>query len=500
GGVGLFLFGMQLMTEALREGAGPGLRTLLARFTTTPLRGALTGAGITALIQSSSATSVMTVGFVGAGLITMPQALGVLYGANVGTTVTGWIVAFLGVKLQIGTLAQPVLFLAALALVLVNGQWVGIARGVAGACLLFIGLDLMQSGAALAEGWITPEGLPGDTFAGRLVLVGLGALLVAVVQSSSAGMAIALVLLAGGAISFAQAASLAIGLNIGSTVTGLLAALGGGRATRQTAYANTLFNLGTAALAFPLLSLLSPVLHATPLGDDDVSALVLFHTAFNLVGTLVFLPLTPRFAALLDRIVRPEPEPFTATLDPALRADPPSALAAAEASAGAMHSALFDAMGRALAPEPDLRLLSSVPARVFDGLDRLEEFLAPLRLPEGQQDLQDRVTALLHRMDHLQRLATRAQTRGPLAVIARDRRLARAAWALGGRLRAGSGAVPLARLARQIDRRTQIYRRQTLRLQTAGSPVQDLFDRTDAMRWLAHIADHAASITRYAPD
>ena len=178
---------------------------------------------------------------------------------------------------------------------------------------------------------------------------------------------------------------------------------------------------------------------------------------------------------------------------------PFSAAVRAEASAAAMQAALFDALGRALSPQPDLRPLASVPARVIAALDRLEEFLAPVRVADGQQALQDRVTALLHRMDHLHRLALRAQRHAPLAVIAGDPRLARAARALGGRLRRGSSASALARLAVQIDRRTHIYRHQTLRQRLWGAPVQDLFDRTDAMRWLAHNAEHAASIARYTP-
>src|SRR5690606_19611345 len=115
------------------------------------------------------------------------------------------------------------------------------------------------------------------------------------------------------------------------------------------------------------------------------------------------------------------------------------------------------------------------------------------------QALQERVTALLHRMDHLNRLAERTERRGPLDAIARDPRLARAARALGGRLRTNASAATLARLAGQIDRRTRLYRHQTLRQRLWGAPVQVLFDQTDAMRWLAHNAEHAASIARYAP-
>ena len=125
GGIGMFLLGMELMTAALRDTAGSRLRGVLTRFTTTPLRGVMTGAAATAVVQSSSATTVMTVGFVGAGLMTMPQALGILYGANIGTTATGWLVSLLGFKLKLGNLALLLLFPAALADLLARGRWPG---------------------------------------------------------------------------------------------------------------------------------------------------------------------------------------------------------------------------------------------------------------------------------------------------------------------------------------------------------------------------------------
>ena len=148
GGVGLFLVGMEIMTEALRALASRHLRAFLARFTTSPLTGALTGAASTAVIQSSSATMVTVIGFVGAGLMTFPQALGVIYGANVGTTFTGWIVAMLGLKLSLGTIAQPVLLASVLASLLSTRRASRIARAVAGFSLIFIGLDIMKDAVA----------------------------------------------------------------------------------------------------------------------------------------------------------------------------------------------------------------------------------------------------------------------------------------------------------------------------------------------------------------
>jgi len=498
GGVGLFLFGMKILTEALRDAAGPGLGGMLTRFTTTPLRGVVTGALTTAVIQSSTATSVMTVGFIGAGLMTLPQSLGILYGANVGTTMTGWLVTLLGFKLKIGVLAQPVLFLAALAMLLGRGRVPRVARGFAGAAMLFIGLDLMQGAAALAEGVITPDRLPGDSFGGRLALILLGVVLVTLVQSSSAGIAITLVLLGGGAIGFAQAAAMAIGLNIGTTFTALLASLGGGRAMRQAGLANVLFNMATAAIAFPLLDLAAPLLHATAAGSDDLTALVLFHTGFNLVGAMLFVPLTPRFTLLLDRLVPERDAGLAAALDPMLLREPEAALAAVERTNADMAALMFSALGSALPPGPDLRPLATLPQIMPTALDRVEQYLADLRLPEGQRPLQERFAAQLHMLDHLQRFQARLERRSPLAVIATDPRLARAAAALGGRLRApGTSAAQFARLSGLIERRSRIYRHQTLRQRMAGEKVQDLFDRTDAMRWLARLANHAEGITRY---
>jgi phosphate:Na+ symporter len=497
GGIGLFLIGMKLMTEALRDAAGPSLRAFVTRFTTTPLRGTLTGTAVTAVVQSSTATTVMTVGMVGAGVLTFPQALGMLYGANIGTTVTGWIVAFLGFKLKLGVIALPVLFVAALGSVLGRGKWGRFARALSGLCLLFIGLDMMQAGAGLAQDLITPDRLPDDDLAGRIALVMIGFVIVQIVQSSSAGMAMALVFLGAGAISFAQAAALVIGLNIGTTLTALLAAIGGGRAARQTAYANLLFNLGTAALAFPFLDLVSPVLHGTALGADDLTALVLFHTGFNLLGALVFLPVTARFAVLLDRLVPETGDALTAPLEPQLLSDAEAALRASKQVADMASDQLFEALASALAQPPDLRALASAPPRVAQAVDALEAYLGRITLPDGHPDHPARFAALLHQLDHLQRMTQRIERRSPLGVIATDPSLMRAAQALGAALTHDDEAH-LPRLRDLIETRSRTYRHEVLigNGKIAAS-VQDLFDRTDAMRWLAHLAEHALRIRHY---
>lgn len=499
GGIGLFLFGMHILTETLRAAAGDGLRRAIGRATTTPLRGTLTGALATAIVQSSSAVTVMTVGFAGAGLLSTAQALGLIYGANIGTTATGWIVNLLGFKLQLGTIAMPVMAGAALLAVLGQGRVATAGRGLSGLCLLFIGLDLMQGAGALVQGWLGPDSLPGDTLSGRVQLVLAGAVIVAMLQSSSAGLALLLVVLGAGGVSFGQAAALAIGMNIGTTVTGLLAAAGGSRAMRQTAYGNLFFNLGTAAMAFPLLGLVAPLLHSTALGRDDQTALVLFHTGFNVAGALVFLPLTPRFARLLDRLVPDRPVPHLPALDPALLADAETALAAAATVAGDLADRMFAATGAALAPAPDLRALSALRSQAPEVLAELQSWLARIPLTADRPALRQRMTALLHLTDHLDRLANRLARAAPLASIPADPTLTRTARAVGAAFRRpGLPAPRFDRLADLIDRRSLRHRRATLLREHLGQvSVPDLFQRTDAMRWLAHVARHGERIAFY---
>lgn len=504
GGIGLFLFGMKTMTEALREAAGGSLRRLLARFTTSPTAGVLTGAAVTAVVQSSTATTVMTVGFVGAGLLSFPQALGVLYGANIGTTVTGWMITLLGFKLQLGTVAQPVLLGAALLSLLGRGQAGRMGRMLAGLCVLFIGLDLMQAGVAGAENLLTPDMLPAsDGLAGRLGLVLIGILATQLLQSSTAGVALALVFLGAGAIGFAQAMALVVGINIGTTSTAVLASIGGSAAMRQTALAHVLFNLVTAALVFPFLGPLAPMLQAMVAEGDDQTALVLFHSGFSLLGMLIFLPLTGRFARLVERLVRERAGDMTEGLDRSLLEDEAAALDAARGAAMQITARVFSALGAALKPGHDLRGLSALSHQAEPALVALEDFLTRIRVPEDNARALERYSAMLHHADHLARLCHRAGQRQPLSVLASDPVLRRAALALGETLnRAVGGSDETARLARLVRLIGARVRRHRHAMLSSAAPAreggQEIFRRTDAMRWLLRIASNAERIGHYA--
>ncbi|MFN3274729.1 MAG: Na/Pi cotransporter family protein [Paracoccus sp. (in: a-proteobacteria)] len=491
GGIGLFLFGMETMTGALRELGRDRMRQWLARLTTTPLRGVATGLAATAVVQSSTAVTVMTIGFVGAGILSFAQSLGILLGANIGTTVTGWIVVMLGFKLKLGQIMLPVLFAASLMMVLGRGRGVRLGRMLAGVALLFLGLDMMQAAMADIDAARWLDRLPGDGPGGWLVLAAMGMVLVAITQSSSAGVAMALVLLGSGAIGMTQAAALVIGMNVGTTFTALLTAIGGSREVRMTGLANLLFNLVTAALALPLLGLLAPLL----MRADPQTALVLFHSAFNILGALVFLPLIRPFAALIGWLV-PDRSPALATqLDPRLLSDAAAAMDAADSVARRAARQQATALAAALTPGPDLRPLAATSGQIRQALTALATWLARIGVARDQPLLLARYRSLLHRIDHLTRLQDRLDDRESLATVQAHPALCRPARALAAAALAGQ-PERLARLA-ALTRRRAARLRQAALSGTPRDPAQIYLD-SDAARWLARVADHLEGLARHA--
>lgn len=504
GGIGMFLVGMDIMTAALKSAAGSNLREVLTRFTTTPFRGVCTGALMTAIVQSSSATTVMIVGFVGAGLLSMAQALGVIYGANIGTTATGWLVSLLGLKLQLGTIAMMGLFPAALASLLGRGVPARVGRIVSGLCLVLIGIDLMQAGMGDLTGHLTSDMLPGPTLGGLLALAGIGAGITILMQSSSAAMALALVMLSAQAITLAQAATIVIGMNIGTTFTALLAALGGSTPMRQTALANLIFNIVTSAVAFPLLLLVQGGLEQLAARTDEMTALLVFHTGFNLVGAGLFLPITPRFAAVIARVL-PEKHPERVfELDRKLLSDGRSALLAARSAMALIAERQFSALGAAMASEPDYRPLAALqPCR--DGLTELQEFLSDVRLAEDSAEDELAYTALLHQLDHLSRLLERSAQTERIADLLGDPILRRPALASGAlllrvadHLGTPRNVLRVERLGTLVEQRRKRHRRAMMLGEHAGLySLDQVFAHTDALRWLQRVLHHVERVSHH---
>ena len=304
GGVGVFLIGMVVLTEGLRMLTGVRLTRFLAQTTKSPISGALTGTVTTAILQSSSATTVAAVGFVSAGLLTFPQALGIIFGANLGTTITGWMVALLGFKLKLGHALLPVIFVGIMLRIFSRPPWAQAGYAMAGFGLIFVGIDILQQAAGEFD-LINPELLPGDDLLGRLQLVGIGIVLTIITQSSSAGMAIALVAVNAGLIEFTQAAALVIGMDVGTTVTAAIATLGGNTSTRRTGFSHVIYNCLTATGAFMLLIPFPDLWEystGSAVGDNAEIALVAFHSCFNLLGVMIVLPFTQQFAGMMETL------------------------------------------------------------------------------------------------------------------------------------------------------------------------------------------------------
>ncbi len=301
GSLGLFLYGMKIMSEGLEKFAGERLRSILAWMTKNRFMGVLTGVLVTALIQSSSATTVMVVSFVNAGLMTLAEAIGVIMGANIGTTVTAWIITAIGFKVDIAAFAIPLLAVGMPLIFSKNGNRKNLGEFVFGFSLLFLGLEYLK---------VNAEGLHVDTIVSNLVhyipmgsylgiilFVMLGVLITILVQSSSAAMAITLMLLAMDipGFGFVEAAALALGQNIGTTVTAFMAAITANTQARRAAMAHLFFNVFGVLLVLPVFTYVCEgVAHITTdvLGrpaDDTTWQLSVFHTLFNLVNTCILI-------------------------------------------------------------------------------------------------------------------------------------------------------------------------------------------------------------------
>src|SRR5262245_45294739 len=313
GGVGVFLIGMTVMAGGLKALAGSALRTVLSKAAATPLRGSFWGAIVTLLVQSSSATTMTTIGLVSAGLLTFPQGLGLVFGANVGTTGTGWLVALIGVRVSLATYALPMIFIGALAKLLAGGRTAAAGGALAGFALVVYGLTTLQQGmGGLAESLHPsdlPEvlGAPGVGWvsgsAGLMTLIVVGLAMTAVMQSSTAAIAVTISAFFAGAVSLEQGAALIIGQNIGTATSSALAAIGASATAKRLALAYVLFKVVAALIAivaFPFTAALMKVFAAS---IDGMTLLAAYHTAYNVVGVAVLLPATQWFTRLVERIL-----------------------------------------------------------------------------------------------------------------------------------------------------------------------------------------------------
>ena len=503
GGLGLFLLGMSLLTSGLKALSDERLRKLLARSTNNVVSGVATGAATTALVQSSSATTVMAVGFVGAGLLTFPQALGIVFGANIGTTITGWLVALLGFKLKLGEVSLPLILVGVLLKMFARGKTKSTGDALGGFGLIFVGISLLQSGMAGFEGTITPDLFPPDTFGGRLLLVLIGLGITIITQSSSAGVATALAAVNTGTISLPQAAAMVIGMDLGTTFTAALATIGGNVSARRTGFAHVVYNVLTAAMAFALLSLyLRGVSAISPnaSADDPELVLVGFHTFFNGIGVLAILPFTRQFADLIERLFPEKGNPLTVRLDRSLLKHPASAMSSMFGTISDVTAALFRELARRLSPSFDGEFNDDIIQQAEEAVDQLHSYLESVSFHTDDADLISRYVAALHTLDHLDRVIMRARQESRIRRVRQDASLsdlADQAVQLCESMASTGGMPDLEQLAsirstnQSIKSGMRLYRRQVVS-QTAKKEILSAaaIERMDTARWLRRIGSH----------
>ena len=334
----MFLIGMNMMSSGLQKAAGDKLRNFLSSMTSSPLKGVFTGLGITSVIQSSSATTVMVVSFVNAGLLTLTQAISVIMGANIGTTITAWLVSWLGFKADISILAVPLMAVGFVLSISKKDHRKNIAELIIGFSLLFLGLSLMKD--SVPDLQKTPEvlsfiqGWQGYGFGSVLIFLFLGTLLTLVLQSSSATMALTLIMLNMGWIRFDMACAMVLGENIGTTITANIAAAVGNVSAKRAALAHTVFNMvGVvwALLTFPLflklIGFITSTLFSVPnpasegfavktlIAADGIMVqspsqtaalfgLSMLHTLFNTINTVILIWFIPGIEKLVCAIIK----------------------------------------------------------------------------------------------------------------------------------------------------------------------------------------------------
>ncbi|MCW8916311.1 MAG: Na/Pi symporter [Magnetovibrio sp.] len=331
GGVGLFLLGMMLMTDGLKVAAGRTLKQILERWTDTAAHGLFSGTILTALVQSSSAVTVAAIGFVNAGMLTLERSVWVIFGSNIGTTMTGWLVALVGFKIKISLFALPMIGVGML-LKLTGGESRRGAIGMAlsGFGLFFVGVSVLKDAFTGIAETIDLSTLAATGVMDYVIFVGVGFMMTLLTQSSSAAISIALAAAAGGMIPLEPAAAMVIGANIGTTSTAMIAVIGATPNAKRVAASHVVFNLLTGVVAVIILPFILGTVgwlqNTMNLTTDAATSLALFHTVFNVLGVILIFPvakrlttyLKTRFVSLEEDLGRPRFLDKTALVVPAL--------------------------------------------------------------------------------------------------------------------------------------------------------------------------------------
>ena len=445
GGLALFLFGMDTMGKALERQAGGKLQTILAKMSGTVWKGFLLGAAVTAVIQSSSATTVMVVGFVNSGIMTLKQAVGVIMGSNVGTTVTAWILSLSGlegdsflIKLFKPSTLAPLIGIIGIALYMGKSEKrKGIGTIMLGFMALMTGMDLMSSSMSFlkSEAWFADLMI---SFTNPIVGILFGAVLTAVIQSSSASVGILQGLCVTGAVTYGAAIPIILGQNIGTCVTAMMGAIGANRNARRTAMVHLLFNV-VGVLMFVVAFYGLGLFIDWKFLSDSVQAwdISVIHTGFNLIATAVLLPLNGLLVKLAYAIVPEVKEPEkTELLDERLLATPAVAVQRAHEIAGQMAADAAEAMHLAIGLTKKFE--SGAMERVIeleDRTDRYQDALGTYLVKLSNMNLSVRdnriLNTLLYTVSDIERMGDHAVAVAKAALEIEEKKIAFSAQAKG---------------------------------------------------------------------
>jgi phosphate:Na+ symporter len=412
GGIGLFLLGIHHLTEGLKGLSGDSLRRTLQRFVSGRFSAVASGAVLTLATQSSTATILTIIGFVGAGLVTLPQAIAVNMGATLGTTSTPWMVAILGLRLRIATAALPILGIGAFLWLVARGKTRSLGAVLAGFGLIFTGIDYLQIGMA-GINW-NLEAWAGTGFGSMWILAGIGIIMTVVMQSSSAAAATTLVALDAGSLTFAQGCAMIVGQSIGTAATTGLAVIGGGIEVRRAALAHIVYSLIVGVLGMLFLRPLTGAAEWVGSRLDDpqgVLALAAFSTIFKLAGIMVFYPWLDPFARFIVRMSGKGSVTAVGRLEPVIaQAGGPVALEASWRAILEVAHGAVDASRRRLAGE----FVKYQPAG--EAIQHIEHFLESLSLETTDlATIGPRLVRLCHALDHLTELDDDLRRMPPIA-------------------------------------------------------------------------------------
>ena len=437
GGLALFLFGMDIMGKALERQAGGKLQTILAKMSSNVFKGFLLGLGVTAVIQSSSATTVMVVGFVNSGIMTLKQAVGVIMGSNIGTTVTAWILSLSGLEgdsflikfFKPSTLAPLIGIFGILLYMGKSEKKMGIGTIMLGFMALMTGMDLMSSSMAFlkTEAWFADLMI---SFTNPIVGILFGAVLTAIIQSSSASVGILQGLCSTGVVTYGAAIPIILGQNIGTCITAIMGAIGANRNARRTAMVHLLFNVVGAVMFAVIFYGLGMFIEWKFLGDSvqawDISVI---HTGFNLIATAVLMPMNGLLVKLAYLLVPEVKEPEkTELLDSRLLATPAVAVQRAQRIASEMAADAAKAMHLAMGLTKKFE--SSVMEQVIeleDKTDRYEDALNTylVKLSGMNLSVSDNriLNTLLYSISDIERMADHAMAVAKAALEMEEKKI-----------------------------------------------------------------------------